>query len=97
MTDRGRSCHFAVRLTPRADRDAVAGVDAAGVLLVRVTAPPVDGAANEALVRLVAKELAASRTSVVIESGATARVKRLRVAATPERVRARWAGLDVRP
>lgn len=97
MTDDDRSCRFTVRLTPRADRDAVAGVDADGVLLVRVTAPPVDGAANEALVRLVAKELDLGRTSVVIETGATARVKRLRVATTPERVRARWAGLDVRP
>lgn len=97
MTDDDRSCRFTVRLTPRADRDAVAGVDADGVLLVRVTAPPVDGAANEALVRLVAKELDLGRTSVVIETGATARVKRLRVATTPEQVRSRWAGLDVRP
>ncbi len=63
--------------------------------MVRVTAPPVDGAANDALARLVAGELRVGRTAVVLESGATARVKRLRVGVPAERVRARWPGLRV--
>ena len=45
-----------IRLTPRADRDAIDGVGD-GVLRARVSAPPVDGAANTALIRLIASEL----------------------------------------
>ena len=47
---------FAVRITPRAAADRVEGV-VDGVLKVRVTAPAVEGAANDALVRLLADEL----------------------------------------
>jgi uncharacterized protein YggU (UPF0235/DUF167 family) len=71
------------------------GVDDGGTLVVRVTAPPVEGAANEALVRLLARELGVGRTAVAIEGGATARVKRLRVALVCRAVRARWPGLVV--
>ncbi|MFN8519072.1 MAG: DUF167 domain-containing protein [Chloroflexota bacterium] len=84
-----------MRLTPRGGRDQVTGVDAEGRLLVRVAAPPVDGAANEALVRLLARELGVGRTAVVVEAGATARVKRLQVALSAEHVRSRWPGVDV--
>jgi len=55
----------------------------------------VDGAANEALERLLARELGVGRTAVRIESGATGRVKRLRVDVAPGRVRARWPGIGV--
>lgn len=95
MRDAIGSCRFEVRLTPRADRDQVAGVDDAGTLRVRVTAPPVDDAANEALVRLLARELGVGRTAVHIESGATGRRKRLRVAVDADRVRGRWPGVSV--
>jgi uncharacterized protein (TIGR00251 family) len=67
-----------VRLTPRADRDAVGGVRD-GVVLVRVTAPPADGRANEALRRLLAKALGVPRSSVSIVRGHTARDKVVRV------------------
>ncbi len=63
-----------VRLTPRAARDEV-GVPSEGVLPVRVTTPPVDGAANEALVRLLARRLRVPKGAVHIVSGATARSK----------------------
>jgi uncharacterized protein len=43
-----------LRVQPRASREEVAGV-AGGAIRVRLTAPPVDGAANEALVRFLAK------------------------------------------
>jgi len=68
-----------VRLTPRASRDEVAG-EREGVLLVRVTAPPVDGAANEALVRLLAKTLRVPKGAVRIVSGETSRTKIVEVA-----------------
>ena len=90
------SVRFAVRLTPRGGRDAVDGVDGVGRLLVRVSAPPIDGAANEALVRLLATVLDVPRSTVAIESGATSRVKRMRVdEMAPDVLTDRWSGLAV--
>ena len=70
---------FAVRLTPRGGRDAIEGwqKDSAGrdYLKIRVRAVPEDGKANAALVALLAKELDVPRASVVIISGAKARLK----------------------
>ncbi len=70
---------LAVRLTPRGGRDAVDGWarDAAGglQLKVRVSTPPVDGAANAALIRLVAKSLKLANGAVRIVSGDHSRVK----------------------
>jgi uncharacterized protein YggU (UPF0235/DUF167 family) len=71
---------FRVRLQPRADRSSVDGV-VEGSLRVRVTAPPVDGAANEALVRLLAAE---PRNKVVAIEGVE-----------PAALLARWPGLGV--
>jgi uncharacterized protein (TIGR00251 family) len=74
---------LAVRLTPRGGRDAIEGFseDETGrpVLKARVSAPPVDGEANAALVRLVAKTLGLPRSAVRIASGETARVKVLEI------------------
>ena len=68
-----------VRLTPRAGRDAVDGwatpsADQA-LLRVRVAAAPVDGAANEALIRLLAKSLRVPPSAIHIAAGAAARTK----------------------
>jgi uncharacterized protein YggU (UPF0235/DUF167 family) len=65
-------------LIPRASRNAVAGVRE-GVLQVRVTAAPVGGAANRALVELLGKTLRVGVTAVRIESGGTTSRKRLSV------------------
>ena len=76
-----------VRLTPRGGRDALGGVrrDQAGRarLLVRVASPPVDGAANAALVKLVAKALGVPKSAVTVASGEAARVKTLEIAGDP--------------
>ncbi len=76
-----------VRLTPRGGRDALGGVrrDQAGraQLLARVASPPVEGAANAALVRLVAKTLGVSKSAVTLASGQTARIKTLEIAGDP--------------
>jgi uncharacterized protein (TIGR00251 family) len=64
-----------VRVTPRASRNEIAGRDAAGTLRVRLTAPPVEGAANRALVRLVADALGIPPSRVRIARGETGRVK----------------------
>lgn len=72
---------LAVRLTPRGGRDAVDGwaVDADGrpYLKVRVASPPVDGAANAALLAFLAKALKVPRSAVRLAAGETARLKRL--------------------
>lgn len=69
---------IAVRVTPRASRDALrAGTPEH--FAARLTAPPVEGAANEALVALVAKRFDVSRRAVTLISGDTARLKRLRI------------------
>ncbi|MET3664346.1 DUF167 family protein [Caulobacter sp. 1776] len=70
-----------VRLTPRGGRDAADGwaVDGDGrpYLKVRVASPPVDGAANAALLAFLAKTLKISRSAVRLAAGDTARLKRL--------------------
>lgn len=74
---------IAVRLTPRGGRDAIDGFaeDEAGrpLFQARVAAPPVDGEANAALVRLVAKALGLPRSAIRFVSGETARVKVLEI------------------
>ncbi len=84
-----------VRLIPRADRTSIDGV-VSGRLRVRVTAAPVDGSANDALVRLLAAELGLSRRSVRIVTGQRSRDKVVEVLGVgPDAVRARWPGLGV--
>jgi uncharacterized protein YggU (UPF0235/DUF167 family) len=72
-----------VRVTPKGGRDAVDGWtrDDAGrpVLKLRVTAAAADGAANAAVVALVARSLNVPKSAVRIASGETARVKRLEI------------------
>ena len=87
---------FSVRLTPRAGADRVDGV-VDGALRVRVAAPAVDGAANHALVRLLAEELGVGRASVRLVAGATARRKLIAIeGADRSAIVARWPDLAVR-
>ena len=69
---------LAVRLQPRASREEIVG-ERAGALVVRVLAPPVDGRANEALCRLIAKRAGVARGRVTIVRGESARDKLVRV------------------
>ena len=78
---------LSVRLTPKSSRDEIAGIerlaDGRAVFKVRVRALPEDGKANEALIRLLAKALRLPASAVQIESGATSRVKILRLEGDP--------------
>lgn len=67
-----------VKLIPRARANEISG-ERNGVLLVRVTAPPVDGRANEALCRLIAKRAGVGVRSVSVVRGMTSREKVVRV------------------
>jgi uncharacterized protein (TIGR00251 family) len=82
---------FRVRVVPRASRSEVAG-EHGGALRVRVAAPPVEGAANEELARLLAREFGVPARDVEIKSGHASKTKTVRVrGATAERLR-RLAG-----
>jgi uncharacterized protein (TIGR00251 family) len=86
---------FAVRLTPRAAADRVDGV-IDGVLRVRVGAPAVEGAANNALVKLLSDELGVARRDVRIVAGASSRQKLVVVDhLEADAIVARWPGLRV--
>jgi uncharacterized protein len=63
---------------PRASKDAIEG-EGSGALIVRLTAPPVEGEANEALARVLGRALGVAASSVRILSGATGRHKRVLV------------------
>lgn len=69
---------FAVIVVPRASRSEVVGA-IGGALKVRVSAPPVDGAANKEVVKVLAKSLGVSRSTVSIISGSSSRTKRIRI------------------
>ncbi len=78
-----QTARLTVRLTPRGGRDAIDGwirdADGAPCLKVRVSSPPVEGAANEALERLIATTLKVPSRAVRIVAGHQARVKRLEI------------------
>ncbi len=86
---------FAVRLTPRSAVERVDDV-VDGVLKVKVMAPAVEGAANNALIRLLADELGIARRDIRIVAGATSRQKLVVVEGIEEdAIVARWPGLRV--
>jgi uncharacterized protein (TIGR00251 family) len=68
-----------LRVQPRASREEIAGVTTDAIRL-RLTAPPVDGAANEALIRFLAASLHVPRSAVELVSGRTGRAKLVAVA-----------------
>ena len=68
------SLTFRVRVVPRASRSEIVG-EHDGALRARVAAPPVDGAANEELVRLLARSCKLSSSAIVIVAGHTSKLK----------------------
>ncbi|HYY29489.1 MAG TPA: DUF167 domain-containing protein [Chthoniobacterales bacterium] len=93
------SVRFLVRLTPRAARNSFDGLvresDGRPVLRFRVTAPPVKGAANAALVAYVSNALDLRKSEVRIISGQTARLKLLELSGDADLIAARlteWIG-----
>jgi uncharacterized protein (TIGR00251 family) len=74
---------LSVRIQPRASKNGVSRMED-GSLKIRLTAPPVDGAANEALIAYLSKALGVSKSSVEIVSGHTSREKRIRISGINE-------------
>ncbi|MEO6391761.1 MAG: DUF167 domain-containing protein [Pyrinomonadaceae bacterium] len=71
---------FSVRVVPRASRTEIVGL-LDGALKIRIAAPPVDGAANEELIRGLAKALGIPPREVGIVRGQTGKSKQIRVPA----------------
>ena len=85
---------FAIKVHPRARKNAITG-EVGGALKVALTAPPVDGKANEACVEFFAKLLKVPRSSITIAAGQTSRNKVIRVAGlTAQQVRDRLGFKD---
>ena len=82
---------LAVRLTPKAARDAFCEVlelpDGRSALAVRIAAPPVEGAANTALIAFLAKSLAVRKADVTIRSGGASQLKIIHVQRRQSRAR----------
>jgi uncharacterized protein len=80
---------FKVRVVPRASRSEIVG-EYEGDLRVRLAAPPVKGAANEELVRTLARAFDISRSAIEITSGRTSRLKKVRVTGVQPRALEKW-------
>jgi len=86
----------ALRVTPRSSRDAIEGVDEAGEIRVRVTAAPADGAANKAVIKLLAKSLGVPKRALTLVSGVASRHKRLQIeGVSAVAVQQHWPGVSV--
>ena len=88
LTATGTGTRLEIRVIPRAPRQMLDGVRD-GRLLVRVTAAPVDDAANDAVIAVLAKMLGLSRSALRITAGQTHRNKTVEIAAPIDRVRER--------
>ncbi len=87
----------ALRVTPRSVRDAIEGVDDEGSIRVRVTAAPADGAANKAVIKLLAKSLGVPKSALTLVAGASSRHKRLRIEGmSAAAVQQHWLGASIR-
>ncbi len=87
ITEREGSVRFTVHVQPRASRTEVAGVHG-DALKIRLSAPPVDGAANAALVEFLADTFAIPRRAVRILAGDTSRAKLVELdGVTPDAVK----------
>ena len=79
ISESGNTTTFAVKVHPRAKKNAITG-EVGDALKLALTAPPVDGKANEACIEFFAKLLKVPRSSVTIAAGQSGRNKVIRVA-----------------
>lgn len=90
LRERAGVLELALHVQPGAKRTEVAGAHG-DALKIRLAAPPVDGKANEELIRFLADAFGVPQRAVTIVRGATSRRKTVRVAAPVRRADARWS------
>jgi uncharacterized protein len=78
LNQQGENVSFVVRVAPRSSRSAVIGI-LQGALKVSLTAPPVDGAANAALVKLLSQTLDIPKSAIKIVRGERSKMKTVRI------------------
>lgn len=89
LRDSATGVSLTVRLQPKAKKTAILG-ELDGALKLAVTAPPIEGRANDACIRFLAELLKVARSSVTIAAGASSRNKVIRIdGLTAEQVRSR--------
>ena len=87
ISEKDGNVTFTVRVVPRASKTEIVG-EIGGAVKVRVASPPVDGAANAELVKLLAKTFGVAKSDVEIVSGQTSKTKQIRInGATAEQLR----------
>lgn len=74
---------FSVRVIPKSSRSEIVG-EMDGALKVKINAPPVDGAANAELIKVLAKRLRVSKSAVEITGGQTSKRKQVRISGITE-------------
>ena len=78
FTQKDDSIIFNVRVVPRASKSEIVG-EHDGALKIRIAAPPVDGAANAELIKVLSKQFAISKSSVEIIGGQTSKTKQVKI------------------
>jgi uncharacterized protein len=97
ITEKDGRVRFAVRVQPRASRNELVGMHG-DALKIRLTAPPVDGAANDKLVIFLSELFAVGRNSVMIVGGETSRLKTIEISGiTGHAVRSAVVGAVAKP
>ncbi|HEX8195438.1 MAG TPA: DUF167 domain-containing protein [Pyrinomonadaceae bacterium] len=87
FSEQNGSIVFTVRVVPRASKSEIVGAHD-GALKIRLAAPPVEGAANDELIKALAKYFDVNKSAVEIASGATSKTKQIRIAgANAEKLR----------
>jgi uncharacterized protein (TIGR00251 family) len=95
FTENDGSITFTVRVIPRSSKTEIVG-EHDGALKIKLKSPPVDGAANDELVRFLSKLLSVPKTNIEIVSGETSRTKRIRVSGiTSAQIAAIFAGQNL--
>ncbi len=78
FTEKNGNLIFSVRVVPRASKSEIVG-EMDGVLKVRIASPPVDGAANAELIKVLAKQFGVPKSAVEITAGQTAKIKQIKI------------------
>ena len=78
FTEKNGAIKFTVRVVPRASKSEIVG-ELGGALKIRIASPPVDGAANAELIKLLAKNFGVSKAQVEILAGQTSKTKQIKI------------------
>ncbi|MBL7016145.1 MAG: YggU family protein [Kiritimatiellales bacterium] len=78
MNETATGLDLRIKVVPRASKNEIQGLHD-GALKIRLTTPPVDGKANQALIKFLSKTLKISKAQIELVQGETSRLKTLRI------------------